>query len=284
MFKIVNRKELIDFLLRRKFGSLAPAPPPTLASSIGEANGARDNSIENSRAEFEAMDTTALQQLVDDANKEAASKEREFAAQCHAMRETYWPHWAKKDLWSEIEFATLCCGLVPEERGKPGDPGKARSGDFHTIAINRANDDIRRGTLSKTLIFVPRHDADTAATMYGTGRHYVPAIAVEWAASRFDTFPPTLLDAVRNRAQAMEVTEESSATRWPWGNHETELLRNLAVAGNKFWALYDPTEPSTAPTNDAVVKWLKAQGVADRNAQVMATMLRADGLPSGPRK
>ena len=283
MFTIVNRKDLIDSLLRRKFGSLAPPPTPTLANPTAGADATHELNIESRRRELEAMDTKALQELVDEAKKEDARKANEFAAQCHAIRETYWPHWAKKDLWSETEFATLCCGFVPEERGNPGDPGKARSGDFHTIAINRANDDIRRGTLSKTLAFVPRNDADTAATMYGTARHYVPTIAVEWAVSRFDTLPPTLLDAVRARALNLQEPTKSAATRWPWGNHETKLLRDFAAAGNKFWALYDPTEPSTAPTNAAVVKWLKEQGVAERNAQVMATILRADGLPTGPR-
>lgn len=71
---------------------------------------------------------------------------------------------------------------------------------------------------------------------------------------------------------------------WPWGKHETALLRKLADAANHFWSLYDPSDPSTAPTNKQVVKWLVTQGVAERNATVMATILRADGLQFGPRK
>lgn len=71
---------------------------------------------------------------------------------------------------------------------------------------------------------------------------------------------------------------------WPWGRHETGLLRHLAAAANRFWALYDPADPTTAPTNKKVVDWLKEQGVAHRNAEVMATLLRQDELASGPRK
>lgn len=71
---------------------------------------------------------------------------------------------------------------------------------------------------------------------------------------------------------------------WPWGRHETALLRQLATAAAKFWKNYDPSDPSTAPTNKQVIDWLKAQGVADRTAEVMASILRADGLPTGPRK
>jgi hypothetical protein len=71
---------------------------------------------------------------------------------------------------------------------------------------------------------------------------------------------------------------------WPWGNYETDLLRHLAAAANRFWRNYDPSDPSTAPTNKEVVNWLVEQRVANRTAEIIATILRADGLPSGPRK
>ena len=82
------------------------------------------------------------------------------------------------------------------------------------------------------------------------------------------------------------LTEQAATAenKWPWGNYETELLRKLAAAAERFWKLYDQADPTTAPTNQAVIKWLESQGVAGRNAQVMATILRADGLPTGPRK
>lgn len=70
---------------------------------------------------------------------------------------------------------------------------------------------------------------------------------------------------------------------WPWGRHETELLRKLAAAANRFWKNYNPNEIDTAPTNKQVSDWLIEQGVATRTAEVMASILRADGLPTGPR-
>lgn len=75
-----------------------------------------------------------------------------------------------------------------------------------------------------------------------------------------------------------------SNMNWPWGRHETHLLRKLAAAADKFWTQYLPDDPSTAPTNQQVIDWLKEQGVTVRTAEIMATILRADGLPSGPRK
>jgi hypothetical protein len=71
---------------------------------------------------------------------------------------------------------------------------------------------------------------------------------------------------------------------WPWGRHETDLLRKLAEATHKFWGNYDPRDNSTAPTNQQVSDWLKSQGVADRTAEVIATIIRVEGLPTGPRK
>jgi hypothetical protein len=71
---------------------------------------------------------------------------------------------------------------------------------------------------------------------------------------------------------------------WPWGRHETGLLRKLAAAAQRFWSNYDATEPSTAPTNQQIIDWLREQEVSERTAEVMATILRAGGLPTGPRK
>jgi len=95
-------------------------------------------------------------------------------------------------------------------------------------------------------------------------------------------FPRTQADAV-----AYPVASEGLQTGgagWPWGNYETKLLRKLADAAAKFWTNYDPTDNTTAPTNKAVADWLKGQGVADRVAEIMAQILRPDGLPTGPRK
>lgn len=71
---------------------------------------------------------------------------------------------------------------------------------------------------------------------------------------------------------------------WPWGRHSTTLLRKLAEVADKLWKNYDPDDPTTAPTNETVTAWLIEHGVSKRNAEVMATLLRADGLPPGPRK
>lgn len=74
------------------------------------------------------------------------------------------------------------------------------------------------------------------------------------------------------------------ALNWPWGRHSTKSLRLLAEAAERFWKHYDPDDATTAPTNEQVSSWLHANGASKRNSEVMASILRADGLPIGPRK
>jgi len=81
-----------------------------------------------------------------------------------------------------------------------------------------------------------------------------------------------------------ERASRTASSGWPWGEYDTHLLRLLAATVRKFWSLYDPGDPSTAPTNRMVVEWLMTQDVPERTAEAMATILRADGLPTGRRK
>jgi hypothetical protein len=71
--------------------------------------------------------------------------------------------------------------------------------------------------------------------------------------------------------------------RWPWGNHHTELLGQLNAAASRWWVNRDPDDNTTAPTNEEVSAWLQQRGVSKRSADALATILRADGLPTGPR-
>jgi hypothetical protein len=79
-----------------------------------------------------------------------------------------------------------------------------------------------------------------------------------------------------------------SQERWPWGSHETKSLRNLAAAAREFWSTYDPADKSTAPKNDDVSRWLQDEQRKERRetarmADAIASILRADDLPTGPR-
>lgn len=235
--------------------------------------------IEAARKTYDGLSADEIQKQVD----EARAEDHKLALQVCSQREERWPHWAKKDLWSEKELSALCCGFIPDESGMPSDPGKVGGDDARVLAMERAAADIRRGVMSKALAFVPRSDADLSSRLYGTSRHFVPAIAVEWAEKQFDAFPARLAVAVRERART-NTPSSAPADNMPWAGHRTVRLQRLAAAAAKFWKLYDPADPSTAPTNKAVEDWLIEQGESPRIAQAMATILRADGLPPGPRK
>lgn len=76
--------------------------------------------------------------------------------------------------------------------------------------------------------------------------------------------------------------------KWPWGNHDSKLLRDLAMAGEQ-WRLvadggsFDPQDSSTAPKNDFMIQWLIEQGVRKENAKLITRIVHANGLPAGPR-
>jgi hypothetical protein len=172
------------------------------------------------------------------------------------------------DAWSESELRDLLCGLPPN-RGRPS-----------TADTNEAHEAIRRAVLLRELKANPISDATRADEFYAHHRFYTPPEAIRWATlkpGRFPKFPFTRQD--------VELSEVASPkSNWPWGSFDTDLLRLLAEAATKFWKLYDPSDPSTAPTKKDVCSWLTSQGVAARTAEVMATILRANGLPPGPRK
>lgn len=73
--------------------------------------------------------------------------------------------------------------------------------------------------------------------------------------------------------------------RWPWGDHHTEALGHLEAAALRFWVNYDPSDATTANTNATIVNWLQDERkVSGKLAEAIASMLRADGLRTGPRK
>jgi hypothetical protein len=120
------------------------------------------------------------------------------------MNGSNWNWWRAQDLWSEREFAVLCCGL---------DPAGSFTQD-ETISINEASEQIRRAVHASIVPYVSRDDADTAARMYGNARHFRPRDVAAWAAKRFAAFPQELhgLSAIpeSEQAKALRTTERES--------------------------------------------------------------------------
>ena len=97
------------------------------------------------------------------------------------------------------------------------------------------------------------------------------------------------LQALQARAYHLKTgvapdSQAAPAGRWPWGEHHTEALGHLTAAAQRFWVNHDPADPSTAPKNSEVSDWLQTERKVSRNlANAMASILRMDGLPTGPR-
>jgi len=181
------------------------------------------------------------------------------------------------ELW---EAVALSCSIDPGSG-----PGFQRLFDFRNT--------LQSDTLSK---FNSRLDIAEAHLLQGS----LPAISrsdrrsqlcmaivslplfAKWTQTTFSTDVPQEFSELAASAPMQEGI--ATPMQWPWGNHDTEGLRNLAAAAERFWKNYDSTDPTTAPTNQQVIDWLKAKGVATRTAEVIASILRADGLPTGPRR
>ena len=94
-----------------------------------------------------------------------------------------------------------------------------------------------------------------------------------------------LQEATAAPQQAPQPEASAPGKRWPWGDHHTDALGHLEAAGLRHWQWFDPSDHSTAPTNETVIGWLKSERkVSDNLARAMATILRADKLPHGPRR
>ena len=90
---------------------------------------------------------------------------------------------------------------------------------------------------------------------------------------------------LEGKAGETDIEGITSKSRWPWGSHHTETLGHLEAAARKWWVLYDPRDFTTAPTNEMVSEWLQTErGISREKARAIASMLRPDGLPTGPRR
>ena len=103
-----------------------------------------------------------------------------------------------------------------------------------------------------------------------------------WSRDRLQTHGLHLAPEVR--AEGERFGSERPQTLWPWGDHHTELLGHLEAAARKWWVNYDPDSPDTAPTNEMVASWLiDERRVSKDKAKAIASILRVDGLRTGPR-
>jgi hypothetical protein len=185
---------------------------------------------------------------------------------------TIQPFWGEVEDISLVSAALLTLGINPssldEEMEAYGEPVSVEElPDDFLPRIEVLRSAIRAGKLNTVALIYDKFEfIDEQKTRIRTDDF------VEWCNAK------GIKHNVPNR------TAPIPTTKWPWGGYETELLRKLASAAEEWWSTYDPVSPATAPTNQEVKNWLVGQGVSDRVAESMATILRADGLATGPRR
>lgn len=85
-------------------------------------------------------------------------------------------------------------------------------------------------------------------------------------------------------ASLLDTAPINTLNKQTWPDHETSKLQALRLAAIRFWKNFDPTDPSTAPTNEDVSNWLQREHKLSASlSDAMATILRIDGLRTGPR-
>lgn len=225
-------------------------------------------------------------------------------------------HWEYAHDFSAEELAALMIEIDPR------DLGQATSWQTIEPLLRRIHADYRRACEAVKMIFVMHGKLDVENKLKKTGLGLFsielqnvidnfswiedPMMVIKWIDS-----PESHIDEQRFSRKAINTWIEQEKLKsgfpfskeninqdenigiknldkngkWPWGDHNTQDLEHLAAAAKKFWSYFDPSDPSTAPTNNDVRDWLhKERGVPKERAYYMASILRADGLPDGPRR
>lgn len=182
-----------------------------------------------------------------------------------------WPQWTRFRVLPLWQAVSLACDLAPSNLETFGPNADLPLGLLASLpsAFKECLDLARSAVASGTLRVVPAPGKEMSyaevemahfASWLRTIRHQVP-----------ESFPwtPEALRPVGHQ--------------WPWGSHSTKGLNLLAQAADRFWKNHDPRDISTAPKNQDVIDWLVSQGMSKRTSEVVASLLRPDELPTGPR-
>lgn len=98
--------------------------------------------------------------------------------------------------------------------------------------------------------------------------------------------PRRTIAPVRLAAAQAPVTIESppEPLALPYQGHTSEGLEFVEDAIKQLWSTYDPEDPSTAPTQDEVVSYLRSRGAGANMADAVNLVLRPASLRKGGRK
>ncbi len=206
-------------------------------------------------------------------------------------------HWNFVDTFNHIEAEALIAGIDPTEIGdswKKIYPVHRRLEEGFRLAVDSYPGKQPPEALLSTSI-QNGESAEKCCTDIASAKfhrkeinRWLCAVGIP-SAYEFREIGKNLPPIKSSLVMAQRVPKPDSAaipaTSWPWGYHHTEALGHLEAAALRFWVNYDPADHSTAPTNEMVSDWLqKERGVSKEKAKAIASILRPDGLPTGPRR
>lgn len=115
------------------------------------------------------------------------------------------------------------------------------------------------------------------------------ASLVGWVASESVqiTRPPRIMPPplVRQSEPAQAVIEvKTEPLALPYRGHKSEGLEFVEDAIKQLWSTYDEDDPSTAPTQDEVIRYLRERGAGVNMADAVNLVLRPANLRRGGRK
>ena len=93
---------------------------------------------------------------------------------------------------------------------------------------------------------------------------------------------------LKDRELSMDAVVETAFMEeeiYPWGTYTTRKLSALLDGVHQWWSTYDPNDISTAPRSTEVSYWFQEKyGLSKKDADFMASIIRADGLPKNIKR
>lgn len=231
----IGSNKSIEDLLRRRFGSLAPQPVPTLQNPRSVEIRERNQAIEAARAEYEAMTPAQLQNEIEKARREDAEiREAKAAEEEQSMffhkpyADADFKYWGKMPLWTLEEAVALSLGKDP--------------GVVNWSSVNGSDGGYILASLQKSPFRAEygrrRELAGRAAAAYELSDPVKPEAFLTWSLKMFDSLPAGLIEQVR--AMGKRVGDLNASTK-----RIAELEAELAAFRNATPAA--PAEDADKP-------------------------------------
>lgn len=158
----------------------------------------------------------------------------------------------------------VCRAYIFEENGQwSGWEAVAMKPSDRDMEISASHTIITRAALANWV--------STERVQFAKSKSYAPKVAVQ-PRPQPNPEPPITI----------ETNVEPLAL--PFRGHRSEGLEFVEDAINQMWSTYDEGDPSTAPTQEDVVKYLRGRGAGVNMADAVNLILRPANLRRGGRK